>query len=419
VPERDRGVATPDASTPVVVLKLSEDSLAHGALGVIRSLGRLGVPVHVLSMGDWRALEHSRYAVGGRTLDKDATGADLVAALLDYASRFDRKPVLFCVGDASAMAIAADADALAASYLFPRSPDGVVARLADKSALPALCAEHRVPTARTFAPATLADALGFADEVGYPIMLKGADPRHIQWSAGQVSVAKVADAHALRRAIGRDDDDDGGVRANALLQEYIPGGSDSIWFFHGYFDERSTCLAGFVGQKLREHPPGAGATTLAVCRANDEVRASALRLLQGVGYRGIVDAEFRYDAKSDRYLAIDTNPRIGANFRLFVGRDGTDVARMLYLDLTGQRALIGADATVPEGRKLWVESYDPATWRSYYGARHGRTPWRKLPGSLVGVREVAWLALDDPLPFLVMLKRRAAEVKARKRLPRT
>jgi D-aspartate ligase len=404
-----RRAAAVDASTPVVLLKLSDDPLPHGALGAARSLGRAGVAVHVLSVGNWRALGASRHVVGGRTLDAGASDAEHVAAIDAYASAIGGpRPVLLCTTDTAALLVDANADALAHAYRFPRPPIGVAAAMADKGALAELCAAHGVPTARTVVPRTLAEAHAFAADTGFPVMVKAADPRRIDWSVGHKSAFKVADAAALDAYIG-DVHGSGGVRANVLLQEFVPGGSDTIWFFHGYFDERSTCRFGFVGQKLREHPPGAGATTLAVRRVNDAVRDTAMRLLQAIGYRGIVDAELRFDAATGRHLVLDLNPRAGANFRLFVTRDGLDVVRTCYLDLTGQPVPATADADVRDGRRFWVESYDPATWTSYFGSGTGTgtgAPWRQLPASLRGVRETAWFALDDPVPFLVMLKRR-------------
>jgi predicted ATP-grasp superfamily ATP-dependent carboligase len=384
-------VTRADVSTPVVILKLSGDLLEHGALGAARSLGRLGAPVHVLAKGDWRTLERSRYVAGGDTIAADALGPDVSAALVDYAARFDTQPVLLAIGDAGAFFLDEHAERLSSAYRFPRQPRGLVAALANKAHLPAVCDEHGVPTARWLVPSTLDEARAFAQDVGLPVMAKAADAREIAWSAGEVSVRRIDDLASLEAA----------VHPNVVLQEYIPGGSDAVWFFHGYFDADATCLLRAVGQKLREYPPFAGMTTLAVCRRNDAVRDAALRLLGAVGYRGIVDAEFRFDASTGRYLALDINPRLGANFRLFAGASGMDVARAYYLDLTGQQ-VPGYDA--PEGRKWWVESYDPTTWRAYFGRDKGRQPWRALPATLRGVREAAWFSPDDLRPFLLMAR---------------
>ena len=55
------------------------------------------------------------------------------------------------------------------------------------------------------------------------------------------------------------------------------------------------------------------------------------------------------------YKLLDVNPRIGGTFRLFVGPDGTDVLRALYLDLTGQAI---PPTSEPDGRRWIVEPQD-------------------------------------------------------------
>jgi len=53
-----------DASTPAVVLKLDPNVMHHGGLGVIRSLGRLGVPVYGVHEGPFAPAASSRYLQG-------------------------------------------------------------------------------------------------------------------------------------------------------------------------------------------------------------------------------------------------------------------------------------------------------------------------------------------------------------------
>ena len=43
--------------------------------------------------------------------------------------------------------------------------------------------------------------------------------------------------------------------------------------------------------------------------------------MKELGYRGILDIGYRYDARDGRYKVLDVNPRIGATFRLFVGAE--------------------------------------------------------------------------------------------------
>jgi predicted ATP-grasp superfamily ATP-dependent carboligase len=119
--------------------------------------------------------------------------------------------------------------------------------------------------------------------------------------------------------------------------------------------------------------------------------------MKAVGYRGILDIGYRYDARDGAYKLLDANPRIGATFRLFVGTNGLDVARALYLDLTGQEV---PPTQARQGRKWLVENKDLESWLAL--RREGEWPIGAWLRSLRGVQERAWFARDDPAPFLMM-----------------
>jgi predicted ATP-grasp superfamily ATP-dependent carboligase len=130
------------------------------------------------------------------------------------------------------------------------------------------------------------------------------------------------------------------------------------------------------------------------------LRLQAERLLKTVEYSGILDMDYRFDKRDGQYKLLDFNPRIGANFRMFEDCAGLDVARALYLDLTG--TTVGHLAAV-ERRIFVVGPYDLFASLSYI--RHGRLTVRAWWRSLRGRREIAWFDWRDPLPFLVMCVR--------------
>jgi predicted ATP-grasp superfamily ATP-dependent carboligase len=106
-----------------------------------------------------------------------------------------------------------------------------------------------------------------------------------------------------------------------------------------------------------------------------------------------VDLGFRFDARDEKYKIYDVNPRIGATFRLFVDDSGLDVARTLYLDMTGQRVEPGL---MRDGRKWVVEDADAISGFRYY--RDGRLQMKEWVSSLKGVEEGALFASDDLFP---------------------
>src|SRR5215212_10373087 len=96
----------------------------------------------------------------------------------------------------------------------------------------------------------------------------------------------------------------------------------------------------------------------AVVVQNDDVLDLTIRFLRSVGYRGIVDLGFRRDDRDGQYKLLDVNPRIGSSFRLFLDSNGVDVARALYLDMTGQPI---PESRARVGRRWLVEDQDLST----------------------------------------------------------
>jgi predicted ATP-grasp superfamily ATP-dependent carboligase len=106
----------------------------------------------------------------------------------------------------------------------------------------------------------------------------------------------------------------------------------------------------------------------------------------------MLDLGYRYDARDGQYKILDVNPRIGSTFRLFVGRDGLDVVRSLYLDLTGQTV---PPDTMNVGRR-WMDERDLGS--AWTDLRAGDLTVRQWLASLRDVRETVYLAPDDLKP---------------------
>jgi len=377
-----------DASTPVVAMRIGL------GLGLIRSLGRLGVPVHAVHTRATTAAARSRYLRDLFVFDVVREPAPAtVEFLLDVAGRLGGRPILITTDDVSAMVVADHQAELAEAFTFPHQPDGLARALSDKRGMAELCRRHGIPTPGTEFPSSRADAERFAAETAFPVVLKAIDGGRMDQRGG-VRTTIVEDAGALLEAYDGLEDP---ASPNLMLQEYIPGGPESIWMFNGYFDERSECRFSAIGRKLRQAPPDTGMTSLGVTEHNPTVDELTRRFMRELGYRGILDCGYRYDERDGRYKMLDVNPRLGGTFRLFVGERGLDVARALYLDLTGQPV---PDDRVADGRRWLMEPYDLGTFVRLRAA--GRLGARRWLRSLRGVDEKAFFASDDPAPFLAM-----------------
>jgi len=379
-----------NTSTPAVVLSPHH----HGALGIFRSLGVLGVPVYAVEDGRFSPPLRSRYCRGVFHWNvRTATPQASIASLLRISEKFSVRPILVPTDDATATLIQEAAEQLQWAYRFPILPRGLVYRLSNKRELFLLCREYDHPTPETLSPRSRREVLHFLEKAVFPLVLKGIDDRII---LGQTKVAMHI-AQNADELLHRYDSLEGPQRQNVILQEYIPGNADSVWMFNGYFNEKSECLAGFTGRKLRQRPLATGITTLGICVQNAAAECPIRELLSTLGYRGIVDIGCRFDARDGEYKVLDVNPRIGCTFRLFVDPNGMDVVRACYLDLTGQ-AVQAEPAS--EERKWLVENLDLITLPDHLKQR--KLTFRQWLRSLRGVRETAWFDWSDLSPFWAM-----------------
>ena len=388
-----------DTATEAVLLRLDRNVFHHGGLGVIRSLGRLGIPVRTMHEDRLAPAALSRYAARPVLPMPASSHPDDVLDLLDrLADRLPGPAVLITTDDAGAIFLAEHGDKLRPRYLFPAPPADLPRRAAGKATLAEICRTADVPHPATTVPVDAAEATAFADACGYPIMAKV----NRFWAADKTtnlqSTTIVHDRTALlelveqvRRATG--DGPDTGL----LLQEYLAPtthGARRDWFFHGYFDADSRCLVGHTGIKMRSYPAYAGMTSYGRWTPNQRLREQSIALLTGLGYQGIVSLDYCWDPRHDAYRLVDFNPRLGAQFRLFHDTAGIDLVRAQHLDLTGRT--IPPGEAIP-GRTLAVENYDPIAMLTY--RRSGNLSLRSWLSSLRAADEYAWFAGDDLAPF--------------------
>lgn len=378
-----------ETSVPVVVLCPGY----HGH-AIARSLGRLGVAVYGVHSDTRSPAARSRYWRQNFFWDiRVSRPAESVERLLDVARSIGSQPILVPTDDESCLLVADHAVTLRQAFLLPEQPAGLARSLSNKQSLHDICRRYSIPTPETLFPQSRSDVERFIDGLSFPVMLKGIDTKALRRRTG-VSMLVINDAETLLR---RYDQLESPTGPGLMLQEYIPGGSEMVWMFNGYFGDKSKCLFGVTGKKLRQYPAHTGVTSLGVCVTNEQVAQQTRKFMRAIGYRGILDIGYKYDHRTKQYKLLDVNPRIGTTFRLFVDSAAMDVARALYRDLTGQPVTPGR---VVEGRKWVVENFDLISSPAYIRDRSFTV--RGWIRSYRGVREAAWFAADDLRPLLAM-----------------
>ncbi|HLX12281.1 MAG TPA: hypothetical protein VKS81_05665 [Bacteroidota bacterium] len=380
-----------NSTIPVVILKMEH----YGSLGIVRSLGRLGIPVYGVDRDRSAPGFKSRFCAGSFLWDiDDAPAEQTIEYLLEIGNKLG-KSILVPTSDEMAILAGDFSELLKEYFIFPQNSSHLIRQVANKKEMYLLAKNYHTPVPWSEFPRSRNDLLLLLQHLQFPLMLKGIDGALLEKRTGKKMLI-VRDEHELLTSYDRMEDPH---NPNLMLQEYIPGNDDATWMFNGYFNHESECLVEFTGKKIRQNPIHTGMTSLGISVKNDEVARTATAFLKKIGYRGIVDIDYQFDPRDNVYKMLDVNPRVGASFRLFVDDHGSDVVRAFYYDLTGKTI---EQVPMREGRKWVVEDKDMRSVVSYF--REGGLTIREWLLSYRGIEEAGYFTSYDPLPFFWMVK---------------
>jgi len=302
----------------------------YRGLCIVRSLGRHGIPVWVLkSDGEFLATA-SRY--GRRTLpwpSSDPSGQ--LAYLLDVADRRQLDGwVLFPTGDETAAFLARHHTELQTRYRLTTPPWDVLQWAYDKRLTYRLAADIGIDYPRTYYPANR-DHLNQAD-FAFPMILKPA----IKTDVNRFTVDKawrIEDRVALSE---RYEEACGLVAPDLIMvQELIPGGGETQFSYVALCDDGRP-LAWVTARRTRQYPADFGHSSSFVETINQpEIEERARRLVAAMRYTGVLEVEFKYDSRDDRFKVLDVNPRLWT-WHSLCRRAGVDFPYLLWLLARGE-----------------------------------------------------------------------------------
>lgn len=377
-----------DTSTPALLLMIGDHTWDYGAVATVRSLGRIGVPVHVALTDPDHPVTASKYVV--QTLVWPTTGAesedDLVARIRGLCQSIGRPAVAIAGDDETAVLLARRRKDLDDLLLLPRVDPDLPGLLATKGSLAQLCARTGTPTPATITPASLDDIRDFLERARFPLVVKNPEPFSRLVNRAIPTTTKVDDPDALFALLR-----DWRPGTPLLVQEFLPEDVSEDWYVAAVLTDDHQTAAAFSGVKVRAYPTETGVGTLSLSRHDPHLIDLSIRFCLDVGYVGVCDMDWRLDKRDGQYKLLDFNPRRGAQFSTFRSTTGMDVVRALYLVMTGRPVPAGEQI---DGIRHVVGVLDH---RAYLQRRH--RPGE--PGPIqTGRVERAWWAVDDPGPAL-------------------
>lgn len=364
---------------------------AHGALAVARSLGRRGIPVWFLT-NDHPLPGYSRFVKRSLTW-RGPHDSGAVDFLLQLASQHGLQGwALFGCADAEIHLVGQNREALSTAFRVTVPPWEVIRWSIDKRMTHQFASEVGVDSPWSYYPRDRQDVM--LVDCQFPLIIKptvreqrNAFTQAKAWRADNraMLVARYSEAAAL---VGEH---------QIVLQELIPGNGERQFSYAALCD-RGTPVASLTARRTRQFPIDFGYTSTFVETVEQpEVEAAACRLLRALDFTGLVEAEFKYDARDGRYKLLDINARPWT-WTSLGGAAGVDFPYLAWRLAQGESL---APVRAKVGVRWMHVSRDIAAVGQEMAAGSGSL--RDFLRSLRHPITFATFAADDPLPALIEL----------------
>jgi len=371
--------------------------MTYLGLGLVRALGREGVPVYALDPRPDALGMNSRYCQPVITPDVKADEARYLDFLLDFGRKLPTKAVLYPTGDPTVVLCSRAREELSAYYHYVAPDHETVLQLLTKDGLAAAAREHGVPAPRTVVPADRAAVEAVANELQYPVILKPTESHAWKKKAvvELIGVGTKVVPCATPDALLANYDRIAAADPQLIVQEMIPGGDECLLYFCFYIGRDGEPLGVFAGRKTRVLPPSYGSASYVESLEDPALTEVALRFLRGVGYRGLGGIEFKRDPRDGLDKVIEVNVRFGL-WDALGARCGVNLAHLAYRDALGLP--VEPRLRYRTGVK-WVSFERDLSAFKLYRQQRKLTTWQWLR-TLAGEKMWAVFAWDDLAPFL-------------------
>lgn len=357
------------------------------ALGVARSLGRRGIPIVVIDDVP-RAAWFSRYVIRRLRWHGSMYERPFVDFLLDSAVRYHLEQwILFPLQDDAVELLAQYSSTLASSYRLATQELKVTQWALDKRLTDNMAHQIGIPYPETWYPACENDIRTM--DIRLPAIIKPARSIRLQ-HALRLKALPADTREALlsqyRRASQLINPDE------IMVQEVIPGDGHAQFSVAAY-SHKGQVLAAMTARRTRQYPIdyGLGSSFVEAFEV-PELFQPTEQLLRFLGVSGMVEIEFKWDARDGQYKLLDINVRPWGWHTLCIAC-GLDFPYIHYCDMLGQLPPI----TIPDYHHRWIRVMTDVL-AGWHEARAGITsPWRYLR-SLVGPTVFSVFDLRDPLP---------------------
>ena len=362
----------------------------YQGLGIVRSLGRRGVPVCVIDDENSIA-RFSRFTTIAHRVPSLRDPQKTVEVLLEIGRANGLNGwVLYPTRDELVAVLSRFRDQLSEIFCVPTPGWETVKWIWDKRNTYSLAEKLGIPAPRTWYPRNAKDL----DQIDghFPVALKPAIKENFvyatkdkAWRADNSAQLRELFDRALKHIPAEE----------IMIQDLIPGDGSCQYAYCSLFKQGES-IADLTVCRRRQHPLEFGRSSTYVETVELDLLAEySKRFLRSIDYYGLVEVEFKRDFRDGQYRLLDVNGRTWGYHT--IGRQaGTDFPHLLFADQMKEKL----ESSTGKVGVRWIRLLTDLP-TGVVGILSGQFKGGSYLRSLFDYDEEAVFSLEDPLPGIV------------------
>jgi len=285
-------------------------------------------------------------------------------------------------------------DVLEQYYLIPTPNRDVIERVVNKKNLYNTASQLGIAVPSIFTPGSLGELEALEGKITFPCLVKPG-LGHLFFRRFDFKMIEANSFDDLVRNYRNLTSEFTTDEFKLMICEIIPGpDSEQMVQYVSYIDRSGELLASMTSRKMRQDPPRYGQGRIARSERVPGLDGQSHKLLNGLGYHGFSEIEWKYDPREGVYKLIEINPR----FIFYIGlctACGINFPYIQYADLV-RNEKVRVDSF--RENVYWIHEYKDALHTALNHGMETLSLWDYVRPYL-GRKYFAIFDPRDPSPF--------------------
>ena len=320
-------------------------------LGLVRSFGEEGIHSIVIDFhrGIATASKYASWIESPHPQEEES----FILFLIDLGKKLKTKGFILVTNDIWLLPIAKNKKRLEEYFIVPMSAWETINSALNKTFLYDFADKHHIAHPKTYIIKKLAVDYGELQGLRYPIILKPSMTTDFTGVVEEPRNTIVEDEKDLKRWLES-------MRKyqfkniEIIAQEYIPGGTETLYTITSYTDMNGQLKAFSIGHKIRQYPLNAGTITSGKVIYNELLHETAKDFFQKFTFHGIANTEFKYDKRDNTFKLIEINARPG-KWNYSACATGVNLPMIAYNDLVFSQT--NKDTIFNKKELIWIDGF--------------------------------------------------------------